>query len=304
MEDHALLENLQRRVVRTRRLCFVVWFGLLCCTLPMFAGIFISGNLVWSVGAVFFIVLLALFYPVAGHFFRSALKKDIVAYLCKVTDFDFSSAGYFKFSSIRPFRIPQNMVTKTIFPKSEDAFRGKFNGVEFVMQEVVFAGKKYADRPANNHARDIFLDRWVFVLLKTHRKFDGQTIIVPDSMVTKFLHEKFGFMKTVGLVSSEFESKYDVLSTDQVSARYLMDPVMIEKFIEFGKINNTENIEIGFRGERVLLACRSPIPLIWVPDFSMLLLDDSAFEEILLGLRKFKSEIEKLEEIIEMLELI
>lgn len=303
MENHALLERLQRRVVKTRRLCFVIWLGLLCCTLPMFAGIYLSGNLIWFLGAVFFLVLLMGYYPVAGHLFRSIVKKDIVAYLCKVTGMDFSPGGYFTFSSINSFRIPQAIVTKTTTPKSEDAFRGTLNGVELVMQEMVFAGKKYANRPINNYVRDVFLDRWLFVLLKTDRKLDGQTIIVPDSMVTKLLHEKFGFMKTVGLVSAEFEKKYDVLSTDQVSARYLMNPVMIEKFIEFGKINNTEHIELGFRGQKVLLTCRSPFPLIWVPNFSTLLFDTGAFKEILSGLRKFRSEIEKLEEIIQMLEL-
>lgn len=269
----------------------------------MFTGIYISGDHRWLYGAVFFLVLLVVFYPLAGHLLRFRIKESLVNYLCAVTGFRFSSGGYLEFSDIRSFHMPQDIVTKAYMPKSEDAFYGECGGLECVFQEMVFAGEKYAQRAANNYARNIFLSRWVFVLLKTQKKFEGQTIIVPDSSVTRFLHEKFGFMEKTGLISGEFEAQYDVFSTDQVMARYLMEPLMIEKFIEFGRINNTDNIEIGLQGHHVLLAYKSPLPLVWVPHFAALLFDRRAFEEVLSALRRFKKEVAKLEDIIQMLDL-
>lgn len=271
--------------------------------LVMFAGVYISGNHGWLYGAVFCLALLVVFYPVAGYVLRLRLKENLVDYLCAVTGFRFSSCGYFQFSDILSFHMPQNIVTKAYASKSEDAFYGDCAGLECVFQEMVFAGEDYAKRAANNHARNIFPDRWIFVLLKTKKQFDGLTIIVPDSAVTRILHEKFSFMEKTGLVSAEFEETYDVFSTDQVAARYLMDPLMIEKFIEFGKINNTGNIEIGFQGRHVLLAYRSPFPLIWVPHFAALLFDRDAFAAILSNLHRFRKEVAQLEDIIQMLDL-
>ena len=67
------------------------------------------------------------------------------------------------------------------------------------------------------------------LLTQGTKRFHGHTIMTQDKgKVGSWFKEKTSSFKRADLVDPEFEKLFDVFTTDQVEARYLIDPRIIE----------------------------------------------------------------------------
>ena len=174
--------------------------------------------------------------------------------------------------------------------KIEDGFKGIYDGQVFFLQELVFLGKDYAERPPllDDNARAPHNYRWVSILLKVKKHFSAHTVIVPDNMLEAQLKEHFAGLEKINIVSNQFEKIYDTLSTDQTEARVLLDPAVIEKLIHFRGVLNAKDMRISFLCDEVLILYKCPLPIVMVPTLAKSLrVLDSANPVFISNLRFF-----------------
>lgn len=254
---------------------------------------------VWVVPGI--MVLFMLFYPLANFFFRLEYKKYLIDLMCAQTGFTFSPSGFLTDDRLKKHKIPLHPFAWSLDHKNEDGFKGMVAGVPFVIQEIVYAGEKYARRAVNNHPRGPFQARWIFILLRNEKPHPAHSLIVPDAIVTTAVLEKLSDLKKVNIVSGDFERLYDVLSTDQVESRAYLTPDRIEAFTAVADDMDTEWLEFSLRGHDVLISFKSVWPLIFVPGFSLFTGGGRDADILKISLQRFFKEIQSIETLVHAL---
>ena len=114
--------------------------------------------------------------------------------------------------------------------KTEDHFKGTFKGVDLEFSEIELKQR----RRSNKRTRYVTVFKGVAVLLKMQKKkFHGHTILERNAgKISEWFKERSKGLKRANLVDPEFEKIFDVYTNDQVEARYLIDPIMIESLKE------------------------------------------------------------------------
>lgn len=109
----------------------------------------------------------------------------------------------------------------------EDYFTGTYKGTSIEISEMTLRYKSGSGK--NSSTRTVF--KGLGLLIGVPKKFYGHTIMLPNqSGVVEWFKEKTTGLDRANLVSPKFEKTYDVYTNDQVEARYLIHPIMIEKF--------------------------------------------------------------------------
>ena len=91
-------------------------------------------------------------------------------------------------------------------------------------------------------------DRCFFFIADFQKDFQGHTTILRNSL---FKLSSSG--SRVKLENPDFEKTFDVYSTDQIEARYLLSPSMMERLLALDREFN-RNITISFRDSNILIA--------------------------------------------------
>lgn len=110
--------------------------------------------------------------------------------------------------------------------KSEDYFKGTYKGVEMEFSEI----KLTETRGSGKNRRTVTKFKGLCVLLDMQsKKFLGHTTLQRDrGKLVEWFKEKNTKMKRARMADPEFEKLFDAYTNDQVEARYLIDPLMIE----------------------------------------------------------------------------
>ena len=107
----------------------------------------------------------------------------------------------------------------------DDYFYGTYNGVDIKISDICL--KRVIS--SENGSRTITVFAGIFLTLKSFKKYKGKTTIgLNDSGLLAGKNK-------VNLEDPVFESYYDVVSNDQVEARYLITPAFMERLIELNK---------------------------------------------------------------------
>ena len=141
-------------------------------------------------------------------------------------------------------------------------FRGRvdgraFGGQSFELADVT-AGKMSDTRSASSYYNEQDMDiapylvtddtrrgfQGVIISLPHHSNFQGVTIIRRD--MGRLNPKKIEGLKRVGFASSEFERIFEVYSDDQVEARYLITPDLMERLISFSDDYLGRNLQCAF----------------------------------------------------------
>lgn len=138
--------------------------------------------------------------------------------------------------------------------KFEDHFSGNYKGASFDLYEAELEQKRRDSKGRTTYAT-VF--RGQLIRLHFPRDFLGVTIVRRDAGVfNAFGGGESGGRKLerVRLVDSTFEKAFEVWSTDQVEARYLLHPVMMERLIELETRLHGKRIRCAFEGGDLLVA--------------------------------------------------
>jgi hypothetical protein len=87
-----------------------------------------------------------------------------------------------------------------------------------------------------------------FVIISMNKNFKGKTIVKENKL---FKNMSF-YIERVHLEDPEFESKFDVYSTDQVEARYLLTTTFMERLLKIDAIHH-QGIQCIFQDNHLLI---------------------------------------------------
>ena len=150
-------------------------------------------------------------------------------------DFKYDVKGKIPMDAMKPSKIVPSHTSY----HSEDYFSGDYKGVGINFSEINLT-KKSGDST-------ITVFKGLAVLL-THgtRKFYGHTIMTKDlGKLGEWSKTKSSKLERANLVDPEFEKIFDVFTNDQVEARYLIDPLIIE---------NLKALYSEYNGDKMLAA--------------------------------------------------
>ena len=93
---------------------------------------------------------------------------------------------------------------------------------------------------------------------------------MPRNRINSFFRTTLSRYKPVNLVSPKFESRFDTFSTDQVEARYVLDPAFMERFMEADALAATRWLSASFLGNEIAIAIERNRPMfeigaLWKP---------------------------------------
>ncbi len=131
----------------------------------------------------------------------------------------------------------------------EDAVSGVYNAAPFSFCEAhleVQSSGKHKSRRTVFHGQLFAIDY--------PRRFLGSTVVQRDNGVLNALTKPSKEYQRVGLASPAFEKVFEAWSTDQVEARDLLDPIVLERFEELERLFGGKKIRAAFDGGKLLIA--------------------------------------------------
>ena len=130
----------------------------------------------------------------------------------------------------------------------EDEIRGRRGEADFVVSE---AHLKMEDDD-DDSSRTVFHGQ--VLVVDYHREFLGETIVKRDLGVFNRFGKPGRNFQRVGMVSERFEKAFEAWSTDQVEARYLLDPAVLERFEELDRLFSGSKLRAAFSQGKLFVA--------------------------------------------------
>lgn len=140
--------------------------------------------------------------------------------------------------------------------KYEDLIIGNRNGVDFEFFEAHLE-QRQTTTDSNGRTRT----RWVTVFqgqcirFDFHKRFFGQTLVKRDAGFFNFFGKMtMGELERAKLESSNFEKKFEVYTSDQVEARFLLTPDMMQRLVDLEDVFGGKDLRCAFDGGEMLIA--------------------------------------------------
>jgi len=155
--------------------------------------------------------------------YATAYKKEILPEIAKLFgDLTYKLGGKIGMVSMKPSKI----VPRHDRYQSEDHFSGEYKGVNLEFSEIELEVKR---RSKDRTYYDTVFKGLAIMLDIKQKRFYGHTILDKNkAAVFEWFKEKSAGLERAEMVDPEFEKYFDAYTNDQVEARYLIDPVMIE----------------------------------------------------------------------------
>ncbi len=153
----------------------------------------------------------------------------------------------------------------------DDDLAGTYNGTDIKISEQHLTRLVRTRR--GSRRQTVF--RGIIIVLETGKKFSGQTVVRVDrgwfNFLTAPLNGKkknangsvtasFFFKSSLERVQLEdpvFEREWEVYAEDQVEARYLLTPALMERMLEIKRRFFGQRIEFSFFNNRVMIAVQT-----------------------------------------------
>ncbi|AQS35421.1 Protein of unknown function (DUF3137) [Shewanella psychrophila] len=137
--------------------------------------------------------------------------------------------------------------------KFEDYVQGTYKGVEIAINELQLT--KEVRRDKRTDTQTVFTG--VMVQLSSHKKFNGHTVVVKTrGGFINFLSDSFKSLVRVKLEDPRFENQFDVFSSDQIEARYLLTVSFMERLQDLATCF-TGKIQCAFYDDKLLIMLAS-----------------------------------------------
>jgi len=214
-----------------------------------------TDNLMFALFA--FIALGGLLYNYLTKDYVKAFKTKVILPLIKALSQDLE---YF----------PKNHVSSNLFSKSKifTAHPDKIDGNDLVTGKVDDISLQFSDFHAQQRHKNVkgkttytTLFQGLFIVADFHKYFKGRTVILPDVAQSKFgdflghwfQSNNFARDELVKMDNVAFEEEFVVYATDQIEARYILSPSLMQKLLVF-KHRSKHPLSISFVGGSIYLA--------------------------------------------------
>ena len=210
-------------------------FVILAVILMMNVRIEVNGICIF--GAAYFMSMQGI-YSSAKSKYNDNFKDSIIKPLIHSID---ESLVYYKNKCISI----DNFIKTDLFKKpdvlsGDDYVCGEIDGVKIEFSDVN-ALTKSEGKDKKVEYKSFF--RGFFIKASFNKNFQGKTLVLPDSTQSifssllsnwlEFKDTKKGRLLTMD--NDEFEREFVVYSTDQIEARYILTPTMMERLLDFKK---------------------------------------------------------------------
>ncbi|MBR6098201.1 DUF3137 domain-containing protein [bacterium] len=158
----------------------------------------------------------------------------------------------FKWSEIAPDEYYQDVMDSDIFLYKEntkiinaysDYFVGYYDDVKLEFSQAMYYFKGYDFNGG-------------LIRINMNKSFSGETVLRPKGVSYKDL-EKMGLEK-VALEDTEFSKKFNIYTTDQIEARYLLTPDFMQKLKNISiQYMSTDKIYCSFCKDKIYIAPQS-----------------------------------------------
>ncbi len=133
--------------------------------------------------------------------------------------------------------------------KADDCFSGTFQGVKLRLCEQIL--KKIENTGKKRRERIVF--QGIAIEFDMNKKFQGQTIVLKDHGVFSRFQKPQG-LERVGLEDPQFEKLFEVYSSNQIEARYILTPVFMERILTLKDLYKGKSVQLAFQNQKVLIA--------------------------------------------------
>lgn len=130
-----------------------------------------------------------------------------------------------------------------------DYVRGEYRGVNIEILEAEMT----ETRGTGKSRRKVRIFKGVLVSLSAHKRFDGKTIIKRDMGALLNWTQGFTHLSKVSLEDPLFEKKFEVFSSNQVEARYLLTTSFMDRMLKLKELFQSNTLEASFYDSRLLL---------------------------------------------------
>ena len=194
------------------------------------------------------------------------IKKSIVIYQNSIKNQIFprilSFIGDFTFSAEVSDRVEQykssGLLPTYSTETSEDNIIGEYKGVKIEIFETHL--QKWKKRGKNSRLVTVF--NGLIINLSMNKKFSGKTLVKQDKgSVGNWFSKKSTKLENVKLEDPRFENSFEVFSSDQIEARYLLTVSFMERLLELVDIFENAEIQLCFENNNLLMVIplRKPI---------------------------------------------
>lgn len=249
-----ILEDKRKRYLQLYTMGVPMAFAVICAIAAMKVGG--SSPFPWVlVGFLAFAIALIGFQIVNG-LYRAQTKKAFLGQLAAIFDLTYHRQGVFPIDDFAHHRLLPSFDKINI----EDGFIGTYNGVDIAFQETQLTEVIKA-QSQNEQDRETTLFWGLLVKIKIGKVLDAHTVVLPRNALQTFFRTTFSKFEKINLVSPTFEHRFSALGTDQVEARYVLDPAFIEHFIATSDLLGTKWVGASFKGNEIALAIQHNRPM-------------------------------------------
>lgn len=197
-----------------------------------------------------------LLFQIINGWYRVSTKKEFLTALAEGTGMEWNKKGMFSVQEIEKH---------CVLPPSDrhdvvDGFSGTYKNIPLSFQEITLTDlvQDHNDRKKTRE----FVNFWgLAVRIKLRRPLSSHTVVMPRNALQTYFRTRFSKFQRIKLVSNKFEKKYDVMGTDQVEGRVILDPAFIERFMEAGEHLNSRWIEASFMDDEAIFVIERKRPL-------------------------------------------
>lgn len=237
------LEAERQKLIKKATRLSMVWGGILL-SIGAIISYFQSQWFIVFIAFLFAIALAIVIFRLQNNPLCQLYKKEIISSMVKtlidkgrylpsqgITENTFIQSGL--------FTVPDRY-------HSEDFISGTIDKTSFHFSEVHAEEKRESSGKSKNEYW-VTIFKGFFFIADFHKDFKGHTIVARNSFLNRFNR------KRVKLENVEFERCFDVISSDQIEARYLLTPSMMERITMLDK-RMQGNIVLSFCKSNVIIA--------------------------------------------------
>tara|TARA_B100000029_G_scaffold450096_1_gene473825 strand:- start:639 stop:1754 length:1116 start_codon:yes stop_codon:yes gene_type:complete len=190
--------------------------------------------------------------------YAANVKKEVFPEIFKFfgKDYIYSEESVIEMPALKPSGIIPSYDRSYL----EDYVKGKYKDITLELTEA----KLTETTGSGKHRRTVIKFNGIFVLLEMNKNFSGKTVVKKDQgkmgnwFARKFNKPLFSKetadLKNVKLEDPIFEKKFEVYSTDQVEARYLLTTSFMERLLELSSLFSKNGvIQCSFYLNKLLL---------------------------------------------------
>jgi len=183
---------------------------------------------------------------------QQAVKGFLLLEVCRFFGFKYSeSVGDVVFQEFDESGLLPRYDRKDL----EDRFYGNLNGVEFDMFESKLEEVKTSTENGRTTTSSKKIYHGVLFRFAFPKRFNGRTLVLKDSgLVGNFFKDFKASGQSIKLEDPRFEKLFEVWGSDQIEARYLLTPTLMERMVELARAINSKRIEFCFMNNLLLVS--------------------------------------------------